>query len=69
MDGRYQSGILLDLSTEGALEPGVSGSSWPADLRVLDGALQHERPDIGCFRSDATPLSVGVDGYRKFPAS
>ena len=27
MDGRSQSGILLDLPTEGALEPGVAGSS------------------------------------------
>jgi hypothetical protein len=45
------------------------GVVLPADLRVLDGALPHERPDIGCFRSDAPPLSVGVDGHRTFPAS
>jgi hypothetical protein len=38
MDGRSQSGILPDLSTEGALASGVAGSSCPADLRVLDGA-------------------------------
>ncbi|TWF80373.1 hypothetical protein FHX44_116316 [Pseudonocardia hierapolitana] len=40
-----------------------------ADLRVLDGALPREHPDIGCFRSHAPPLSVGVDGHRTFPAS
>jgi len=37
------------------------GVVLPADLRVLDGALPQELPDIGCFRSDAPPLSVGMD--------
>lgn len=45
------------------------GVVLPADLRVLDGALPNELPDIGCFRSDAPPLSVGVDGRRRFPAT
>jgi hypothetical protein len=46
-----------------------TGVVLPADLRVLDEAPPHERPDIGCFRSDAPSLSVGVDGHRTFPAS
>jgi hypothetical protein len=46
-----------------------AGVVLPADLRVLDGAALKVRPDIGCFRSEAPPLSVGVDGLRTFPAS
>ena len=45
------------------------GVILPADLRALDGASPDERPDIGCFRADAPPLAVGVDGLRTFPAS
>jgi hypothetical protein len=45
------------------------GVVLPPDLRVLDGAPPDVRPDIRCFRSDAPPLSVGVDGLRTFPAS
>jgi hypothetical protein len=45
------------------------GVVLPADLRVLDGASPDERPDIGCFRSDAPPLAVGVEGLRTYPAS
>ena len=46
-----------------------TGVVLPPDLRVLDGAPPDERPDIGCFRADAPPLSVGVDGQRLFPGS
>jgi len=46
-----------------------AGVALPADLRVLDGAPPDEPPDIGCFRSGAPPLAVGVDGLRTFPAS
>jgi len=45
-----------------------AGVTLPADLRLLDGAPSHGRPDIGCFRYGALPLSVGVDGRRRFPS-
>lgn len=45
-----------------------AGITLPADLRTLDGAPSHGRPDIGCFRYGDLPLSVGVDGRRRFPS-
>lgn len=45
-----------------------AGVTLPDDLRELDGAPPLQRPDIGCFRYGALPLSVGVDGRRRFPS-
>lgn len=43
------------------------GAILPDELRALDNAPLDESPDIGCFRVGADPLSVGVDGRRRYP--
>ena len=56
------SGILLDLSTEGALEPGVASSfvvrvvrgrdaPWPMSARVCGGDMGWRRDELACDRS------------------
>ena len=62
MDGEVpDSGILLDLSTEGALEPGVAGSFVVRVVRGRDipsprrlgcgGDLGRRRDELACHRS------------------
>jgi hypothetical protein len=63
---------LDDLRLKAGSPARGAGVALPSELQALDDSrgetrLQPDR-DIGCYRSGAEPLAVGVRGLRRFPA-